>query len=121
MGPSELDVESVEFLPGASSALYGPNAFNGILLVNSKSPFRYQGLSVKSKNSVNHLDGDITVGEPENAEPMYNFAVRYAKAFDNKFAFKVNFDYMSAEDWRGGNFSDKNAAQQGNLAINPDL
>jgi iron complex outermembrane recepter protein len=36
-GPSELDVESLEFLPGAASALYGPNAFNGVLLVNSKS------------------------------------------------------------------------------------
>lgn len=44
-GPSELDVESVEFIPGASSALYGPNAFNGMLLINSKSPFEYQGLS----------------------------------------------------------------------------
>lgn len=118
-GPSELDVESVEFIPGASSALYGPNAFNGILLVNSKSPFRYQGLSVKVKSGVNHLDGDATVGEPESAQPMYNFAVRYAKAFDNKFAFKVNLDYMQAEDWRGGNFTDKNAAQQGNLAANP--
>lgn len=118
-GPSELDVESVEFLPGASSALYGPNAFNGILLVNSKSPFRYQGLSVKVKTGVNHLDGDVSVGEPESAQPMYNFAVRYAKAFDNKFAFKVNLDYMSAEDWRGGNFTDKNASQQGNLSSNP--
>ena len=28
-GISELDVESVELLPGAASALYGPNAING--------------------------------------------------------------------------------------------
>lgn len=118
-GPSELDVESVEFIPGASSALYGPNAFNGILLVNSKSPFQYQGLSVKFKTGINHLDGDVAIGEPESAEPMYNFTLRYAKAFDNKFAFKVNFDYMSAEDWRGGNYSDKNSALQGNIASNP--
>ncbi len=118
-GPSELDVESVEFIPGAASALYGPNAFNGILLVNSKSPFQYQGLSAKIKTGVNHLDGDAAVGEPESAQPMYNFALRYAQAFDNKFAFKVNFDYMSAEDWRGANFSDKNTGLQGNLAANP--
>lgn len=118
-GPSELDVESLEFIPGASSALYGPNAFNGILLVNSKNPFRYEGLSVKVKTGVNHLDGDATVGEPENVEPMYNFAVRYAKAWENKFAFKVNLDYMTAEDWRGGNFTDKNASLQGSLSSNP--
>ena len=35
LGASELDVESVELIPGAS-ALYGPNAMNGILLLNSK-------------------------------------------------------------------------------------
>lgn len=118
-GPSELDVESVEFIPGASSALYGPNAFNGILLVNSKNPFRYQGLSVKVKTALNHLNGDVAVGEPENPQPMYDFALRYAQAFNNKFAFKVNFSYMQAEDWRGTNFDDKNADLQGGLSVNP--
>ncbi len=39
IGVSEIDVQSVELLPGASSALYGANAFNGILFMNSKSPF----------------------------------------------------------------------------------
>ena len=37
-GITELDIESVELLPGAASALYGPNAFNGMLIMNSKSP-----------------------------------------------------------------------------------
>ena len=118
-GPSELDVESVEFIPGAASALYGPNAFNGILLVNSKNPFRYQGLSVKLKAGVNHLDGNVAVGEPESAQPMYSFAMRYAQAFNQKFAFKVNLAYSQAEDWRGTDFSDKNANLQGNLSANP--
>jgi hypothetical protein len=30
--------------PGASSALYGANAFNGILFMNSQSPFTSQEL-----------------------------------------------------------------------------
>lgn len=118
-GPSELDVESLEFIPGAASALYGPNAFNGILLVNSKDPFQYQGLSVLVKSGVNHLDGNVAVGEPEDVQPMFTTSVRYAKAFDNKFAFKANLSYMQAEDWRGINFSDKNAALQGDLTSNP--
>ena len=42
VGISELDLESVELIPGAASALYGPNAINGILLMNSKSAFDYQ-------------------------------------------------------------------------------
>jgi outer membrane cobalamin receptor len=41
---SEIDVQSVELLPGASSALYGANAFNGILFMTSQSPFTSQGL-----------------------------------------------------------------------------
>ncbi|MEY4954580.1 MAG: hypothetical protein RI981_665, partial [Bacteroidota bacterium] len=49
VGISELDLEGVEVLPGAASALYGPNAMNGIILMNSKSPFLYQGLSAQVK------------------------------------------------------------------------
>lgn len=39
LGMSELDVNTVELMPGASSALYGANAFNGILFMTSKKPF----------------------------------------------------------------------------------
>ena len=48
VGINPLDLESVELIPGASSALYGPNAFNGTMLMTSKSPFEYQGLSAVS-------------------------------------------------------------------------
>lgn len=105
-GPSELDVESVELIPGASSALYGPAAFNGVLLINSKNPFDYQGLSAFAKLGVNHVG--------ENADhpttPMYEASLRYAKAFNNKFAFKVNFSYSRAEDWHGTSRVDRNEA-----------
>src|SRR5687768_11596026 len=39
VGVTELDVESMELLPGASSALYGPGGMNGTILINSKDPF----------------------------------------------------------------------------------
>lgn len=102
-GPSELDVESVELIPGASSALYGPNAFNGMLLVNSKNAFEYQGLSAYFKQGVNH------VGSNSDApiSPMYDGAIRYAKSFNNKFAFKINAAYMQANDWRGTSTFDR--------------
>jgi iron complex outermembrane receptor protein len=48
-GPHDLDVESVELIPGAASALYGPIAFNGMLYTRTKNPFDYQGLSVQTK------------------------------------------------------------------------
>lgn len=108
-GPSVLDVESVEFIPGASSALYGPNAFNGILLVNSKNPFRYPGLSVNVQTGVNHVDSDASLGEPDGVQPMYDFAARYARVINDRFAFKINFSYSQAQDWVGINYTDKNA------------
>lgn len=103
-GPSELDVESVELIPGASSALYGPNAFNGILLINSKSPFDYQGASAFVKTGVNHIGRDAD----QSASPMYEASVRYAKAFNDKLAFKINFSYMQADDWHGTSLIDRN-------------
>jgi iron complex outermembrane recepter protein len=116
-GPSELDVESVEFIPGSSSALYGPNAFNGALLVKSKSPFEYQGLSAFIKGGVNHVgdsdldtDGKGKIG-PGGAKPMYEGSLRYAKAFNNKFAFKIGASYSAATDWYGTNLRDANKSQ----------
>lgn len=106
-GPSELDVESVELIPGASSALYGPNAFNGILLVNSKNAFEYQGLSAFVKTGVNHVGSNAD----DNPSPMYEGAIRYAKSFNNKFAFKVNAAYMQANDWNGTDNTDREIAR----------
>ncbi|HEY0653406.1 MAG TPA: TonB-dependent receptor [Chryseosolibacter sp.] len=108
-GPSELDVESVELLPGASSALYGPNAFNGIVLVNSKNPFEYQGLSAMVKTGFNHVGSNADFDGPS---PIWEGAIRYAKAFNNKFAFKVNLAYMKAEDWHGTDTYDREARRQ---------
>jgi Outer membrane receptor for ferrienterochelin and colicins len=120
-GPSELDVESVEFIPGASSALYGPSAFNGALLVKSKSPFEYQGLSAFTKFGLNHVNGgtsnlDNSNGSlnpigPGYSRPMYEGALRYAKAFNNRLAFKVALSYSRATDWYGTNQRDQNEAQ----------
>ncbi|WP_158859495.1 TonB-dependent receptor [Lunatibacter salilacus] len=116
-GPSELDVESLELIPGASSALYGPNAFNGILLVNSKSPFDYQGVSAFYKQGFNHFGG--RPGEPQSPQPMYEGAIRYAHAFNNKVAFKINASFMEAEDWYGTDRTDLNREAQGGLPFNP--
>ncbi len=98
IGISELDAESVELVPGAASELYGPNAFNGILFMNSKSPFDYQGFSAQMKIGVTDSDAGGTDG-------LYNFGFRYAKAYNNRFAFKVNFNILTATDWIGNDYS----------------
>lgn len=103
VGISELDVESVEVLPGAASALYGPNAIQGIILMTSRSPFQYQGLSATAKGGLMNVD-------KAGVDPslLNEFSVRYAKAFNNKFAFKVNASYLRAEDWQATDSRDKN-------------
>lgn len=103
LGLSDLDAESVELVPGAASALYGPAAFNGALLMTSKDPFTYQGLSVQAKVGVNHI------GDPNTGPALYNdHAIRYAKAFGNRFAFKLNASYMWGLDWFATDYTDVN-------------
>ncbi len=95
VGISELDLESAEMIPGAASALYGPNALNGILLMNSKSPFEYKGLSFNTKLGLNHFDSNV-----EDGPQVYqSYDLRYADAYNDKFAFKFTASYLRAQDF----------------------
>jgi len=92
LGMSELDVNTVELLPGASSALYGANAFNGIMFMTSKSPFEHQGISVSLKSGLTSQDA---AGDNE-----YNdFNIRMAYAFSDKFAAKATLSYLKGTEW----------------------
>lgn len=95
IGVSDIDVASVELLPGASSALYGANAFNGIMFMNSKSPFTNEGISVYYKYG--KTSQDIAGTNDYN-----DFGIRAAKAFTKHFAMKANFTYMTATEWIAG-------------------
>ncbi|MDX1686029.1 MAG: TonB-dependent receptor [Saprospiraceae bacterium] len=93
LGAPELDVLKVELVQGASSAFYGPNAFNGCIDMQTKDPFYTEGLSAMVK-----------LGERSLVET----AIRYADVFQNsegedKFAFKINLSYLSAMDWVADN------------------
>lgn len=95
IGLSELDVQSVELLPGASSALYGANAFNGILFMNSKSPFDYEGISFYARYGK-------TNQELAGTNDYYDFGIRAAHKFSDVFAAKANFTYLRATEWVAG-------------------
>src|ERR1700712_2569340 len=103
IGPTELDIQSVEITPAAASALYGMNAINGMANLITRNPFTHQGLSVYQKVGVNHVDGI-----DHSPAPLTETSLRYAKAFNNKFAFKVNFGYMQGTDWRSNTRLDQN-------------
>ncbi|MEP1094176.1 MAG: TonB-dependent receptor [Cyclobacteriaceae bacterium] len=114
VGISEMDLESLEMIPGAASALYGPNAIQGILLMTSKSPFDYQGLDTYVKFGANHLD------EEDHSAALYkDMGLRYAKAVNNKWAYKVNVSWINAQDFIGVDTRDQSGATvEGNLASN---
>lgn len=103
IGPTELDIQSVEITPGAASALYGMNAINGMANLITKDPFIHQGLSFYQKTGINHVDGI-------DHDPAFltESALRFAKAFNNKFAFKFNLSYMQGIDWRSNTRLDQN-------------
>lgn len=106
VGMVETDVQSVELLPGASSALYGANAFNGILFMRSKSPFDYEGVSVSLKRGVTSQNASGSFGNPET-NPYTDVSIRLAKKFSDKFAAKVNVGYLKGTDWVANNITDK--------------
>jgi outer membrane cobalamin receptor len=103
IGPTELDIQSIEITPGAASALYGMNAINGMANLISKNPFNNQGLSVFQRVGVNHVDGI-----DHAPSVLTETALRYAQAFNKKFAFKLNFGYLRGTDWSSNTQYDQN-------------
>lgn len=78
------DIQQVEFILGPSSALYGPNAHNGLLNVTTKHPRTSQGTT-------------LTLGGGENS--TFISRARHAGVLGKKFAYKANFEYLRARDW----------------------
>jgi len=92
VGVNELDLQSMEIIPGASSALYGANAFNGILFMTTRSPFDDQGVSAYAKTG-------LTIQKAAGDNVFYDIGVRYAHAFSEKFAVKGSLSYLKGTDW----------------------
>lgn len=94
LGASDLDVNKVDLVVGASSSFYGPNAFNGVISMETKNPFIHKGLSVSLKGG----ERDLLEG-----------AFRWANTVKNKagkefFAYKLNFFGLRAYDWVADNY-----------------
>ncbi|MFY0594445.1 TonB-dependent receptor [Roseivirga sp.] len=105
VGPNSLDVELLELIPGPTTSKYGPGAFNGVLLMTTKNPFDYQGLSFTAKGATiasEQFDSQFfSIGN----DFIHDISVRYAKALNDKIAFKVNGSRLSGVDFVADNFS----------------
>lgn len=94
LGAPELDILKVDLVQGAASAFYGPNAFNGVISMQTKDPFIHRGLSAMVKTGERNL---------------LETSVRWADDIKNKdgdavFAYKANLFYLTANDWEAENY-----------------
>ena len=99
VGLTELDVDNMELLSGAYSALYGSGGMNGTLLVTGKDPFKYQGVSVQVKEGAMHLGGGGGKMDPISSSPFNDYSFRWGQKISDKFAFKISAQYTEAKDW----------------------
>ena len=113
LGMTDTDVQSVEILPGAASALYGANAFNGILFMVSKNPFDHQGISVSLKQG---QTSQTFVGD----NPYTDVNFRVGHKFSDKLAVKINGGYLSGTDWGANNYDGKVGTGASRADINYD-
>ncbi|NUM31610.1 MAG: TonB-dependent receptor [Bacteroidetes bacterium] len=103
LGACELDLKKVDIISGASSAFYGPNAFNGVISMESKNPFESKGLTIQSK-----------IGERQLREFCFRLAqVIKGKNGKEKLAYKVCFLGMSAYDWEANNYNPSSDSKKG--------
>jgi outer membrane receptor protein involved in Fe transport len=103
LGAPDLDVVRVDLIVGASSAYYGPNAFNGVISMATKDPFTTPGLSVSLK---------------EGERGLFEGAIRWAQVLKNKkgiekFAYKLNGYYLKAYDWEADNLNPVYGSREG--------
>lgn len=95
LGAPELDVLKVDIIQGASSSFFGPNAFNGVIAMETKNPFFTEGFSAQ-----------IKVGERN----LINPEIRWADSFKNgrgqkNVAYKFTLSYLAADDWEADNYN----------------
>lgn len=107
----DIDIQSVEILPGASSALYGPDALQGLMLTKSKNPFETQGLSAQVKVGMNNVGAT----DFDSPRPYTDIAVRYAKALTSKLALKVSLQRLDGTDFVANDYNDRSTRARGDF------
>ncbi|HEX9508850.1 MAG TPA: TonB-dependent receptor [Puia sp.] len=104
LGPSDLDVDNVEIVPGVASALYGMNTINGLANITTKNPFTSEGLSIQQKTAVTH------VGDKETSAKLFSeTSLRWAKVISPRLAFKLNGTFSRGYDWIADDHRELNA------------
>lgn len=117
---SNSDIERMEVVRGPGSALYGPNAADGVFALFTKSPLDIEkkkwegtvamgfGTRARGHDSVtfyNTTDSAfVTKGVDEDRSiidrGLFNPEARFAVKINDRIGFKISGGYLSADDWR---------------------
>lgn len=85
-GLPDIDIDNVEVISGPASAMYGPNAFQGVISMTSVSPFDKQGVAVSVKG-----------GNRKFIETQFRIADVFGK--NKKLGIKISGAYTQSEEW----------------------
>ncbi len=88
------DVERIEVVLGPSSALFGPNAHNGLINTITKNPRTSQGTTLAVGFTSSLQDG--LFGETPHA---MSYRLRHAMKLGEKLSFKVSGEYTQGQEF----------------------
>ena len=92
IGLHDIDVQSVEILPGAASALYGADAYKGIVFINSKNPFDHEGFDISYRRGQTEQDA-------AGINMFEDFAIRMGGKINDKLAIKATVSHKWGTEW----------------------
>ncbi len=78
------DIDRMEIVLGPNSALYGPNAHNGVVNTITKDPRKYHGTTLA-----------VGVGN----QSVFSGRLRHAQKLSDKLAFKLTGEYTQGKDF----------------------
>lgn len=115
IGVHDIDVQSVEVLPGAASALYGADAYKGIVFINSKNPFDHEGLDISYRRGQTEQDA-------AGINMFEDFAIRMGGKLSDKLAVKATFSHKWGSDWLAADYrhTENRNIIEGYSTDNPD-
>ncbi|MFQ5746840.1 MAG: TonB-dependent receptor domain-containing protein [Gemmatimonadota bacterium] len=106
------DLERIEVVLGPGSALYGPNAANGVIHSLTKSPIDYPGVTFSIANGLRQQDTGPGFGSSDE-HVFYGEGRIAVKTDDDRFGFKLSGLYFNGRDYA---FTDSTELSQQTLA-----
>jgi hypothetical protein len=106
---TNMDLERMEVVLGPGSALYGPNAANGVVHSITKSPIDYPGVNLSIAGGTRRGAENALPNDSLRNEPMMHAEGRVALAPSDKFGFKVSGQYFDGTEFP---FIDPEEAEQ---------